>query len=186
MNKLVSTLASMITVIEYHIKRRKLLLLFIMILFTFMSLFRLVRVVGESMEPTLHSSDRCILLINGLVKYRPHRGDIVVFEKRSYGNKCLIKRVIGIPGDLVEIKSNLLYLNGELVNEPFINESMVTSNLVCNVGDDQIFVLGDNRNKSSDSRLPNIGLVNYKTEVLGKVLFNISECLDNVLRYLRS
>lgn len=183
MNKFVSTLANVVRYIKCRIEDSKLLLSILILLFILTNLFHLVKIVGVSMEPTLHDSDRCIISVNKWIKYKPNRGDIVIFKKKSYGNKYLIKRVIGVPGDLVEIKDNEVYVNGELLNEPYIAESMRTVNLTYDVGDGQIFVLGDNRNNSSDSRLPSIGLIYYEREVLGKLLFNISEGLNIISEY---
>ena len=139
--------------------------------------FKSIKIVGESMEPTLLSGDRAIALLNSFIKYEPKVNDIVVFKSEEYSNHYLVKRVIGVPGDSISIIDNKLYVNGNLVTEDYILEPMITEDCGYEVGGDEIFVLGDNRNNSADSRIPSIGLVNYKEEVLGKLLVDLSNLL---------
>jgi signal peptidase I len=111
------------------------------------------RVEGQSMEPNLHSDQR---LVVEKVSYRfhgPQRFDIVVLKLPSQGDELLIKRVVGLPGETVEIRDGLIYINGEPLDEPFANgdtrpgrkERVIVPPL-------HVFVLGDNRNHSNDSR----------------------------------
>lgn len=130
-------------------------------------------VVGESMFPTLEDGQ---YLINYKLAYKteePEFGDIVIVEpEKAPTDGRLIKRVIGLPGDTVEIKNDELYLNGKKLEEPYIREPMKkTENLKVKLGKDEIFVMGDNRNNSLDSRF--IGPINYKKEVRGKVVLRI-------------
>lgn len=121
-------------------------------------LFDIVRVSGHSMDPTL--SDRDML---GVQKISMHKnnyklGDIITFDPGEKGDGLYIKRVIGIPGDTVEIKDGTVYVNNNKVTEPYLSSNTYTDgNLKIKVTDGFIFVLGDNRSVSEDSRA--IGLV---------------------------
>jgi len=103
------------------------------------------------MEPNLH--DGQYLIINKFVYYLhpPERGDIVVFHYPKNPRRDFIKRVIGLPGEKVEIKGKRLFINGEELEEPY---TLHTGNYTWGpqrLGEDEYFVLGDNRNSSSDS-----------------------------------
>lgn len=120
-----------------------------------------VIVSGDSMVPTL--KDKQILLLNK-INYRHNdieRFDIVVIK---VGKKEIIKRVIGLPGEIVEYRNNSLYINGhEIPNEYNFETEDFTSNSICNcnkIPTDKYLVLGDNRNVSADSRT--IGLIDIK------------------------
>ena len=127
-------------------------------------LFSVVVVDGPSMEPTLHNSER--LIMNKIV-YRfkePGYGDIVVFhanEKDDY-----IKRIIGLPGDKVEFKDNKLYINDEHVVEEYLPGAQTKDFGYSIVPKGQVFVVGDNRNNSSDSRM--FGPISID-EIVGRV-----------------
>jgi signal peptidase I len=109
-----------------------------------------VRVDGFSMLPTLHDGE--FVLVNKLAYRwdRPGRGDIIVFRSTTSTDLDLIKRIMGLPGDKISIRDGHVTVNGQIVNEPYINA-------VPNYGGDwqvpegYLFVLGDNRNDSSDS-----------------------------------
>lgn len=121
------------------------------------------RVVGSSMVNTLHDGE---LIIVSKVEYYfgdPERGDIVVFHPPHDEEEYYIKRVIGVPGDEVEIKGGEVYVNGEMVDEDYLKEgtktcltahlrSCETDDQVFKVPEGEFFVLGDNRHGSSDSR----------------------------------
>jgi signal peptidase I len=109
-----------------------------------------IRVDGASMEPTLVSGEYVIV---DRISYRlgsPHRGDIIVFHFPRDPKEEYIKRIIGLPGDEVEVKNNTVYVNGQLLDESYLK---VTTNYIgtWRVPASQLFVLGDNRNNSSDS-----------------------------------
>lgn len=130
-------------------------------------------VEGDSMYDTLENGDH--LIISDLF-YTPERGDIVVFEDYSTAlKKAVIKRVIGLPGDTVEIRDNgdgifRLYVNGEeVVEDKDYAHTPLTSTGVWTVGDDEIFVMGDNRMFSTDSRDYRVGPVKIDS-ILGKAL----------------
>lgn len=139
---------------------------------------RLSGVVGSSMYPTLENGDQ--LLISAFGYDQPERGDIVVLMADGYMEKPLVKRVIGLGGDTVEVDSttNTVYVNGQALYEPYINqltEPMYTGDMngPFVVPEGQVFVMGDNRNGSSDSRkLIEIGPIPYE-KIVGKAFFRV-------------
>jgi signal peptidase I len=112
-------------------------------------------VQGPSMEPNFEDNQ---FLIVSRVKYllgEPQRGDIVVFHYPGNTEEDYIKRVIGLPGEVVEIYDTLVYVNGVPLDEPYINEPCRPEQCRDNLwelGPDEYFVMGDNRNRSEDSR----------------------------------
>src|SRR4030042_765866 len=109
-----------------------------------------IRVDGESMEPTLLSGE--YVMVNRL-SYRfgsPQRGDIIIFHPPLNPSEEYVKRVIGLPGDEVEVKNKVVYVNGQPLDETYLD---VTTNYpgAWQVPAGQLFVLGDNRNNSEDS-----------------------------------
>lgn len=110
-------------------------------------------VQGHSMEPTLHDGER--LLVNKFL-YRfqdPTRGDIVVFRYPLGTERDFIKRVIGVPGDRVRIEEGRVFVNGELLEEPYVARRDGYSMPERVVPPGHLFVLGDNRGNSEDSRI---------------------------------
>lgn len=128
---------------------------------------------GSSMKPTLENSDK--LLLNKLiVKYDMlNRFDIVVFNFRN--EKTYIKRIIGLPGEKIEISAGKVYINDKVLkNDPihnYIEFAGIAENGVV-LGDDEYFLMGDNRNNSYDSRYGEVGIVNKK-DILGKVWLRV-------------
>lgn len=125
-----------------------------------------IRVEGNSMEPSLHNGE--FVVVNRLA-YRiqlPERGDIVVFHFPLDNDRRFIKRVIGEPGDTVQIENGRVYVNGELLHEPYISSPPHYQG-DWSVGQNQVFVLGDNRNNSSDSQ--NWGMLPLD-EIIGKAV----------------
>ena len=113
------------------------------------------RIEGYSMEPNLHQGQ--YLIVNKAV-YRwvhpPERGDIIVFEYPRAPDRDFIKRVIGLPGEKVEIRNGVVYINDKPLPEPYLKNHRGHGNFPPTVlGPDQYFVLGDNRDNSSDSRM---------------------------------
>ena len=146
-------------------------LIFVTILFVFA--IRLVGVVGESMYPTLHDGDKLTLLSNFL--YEPAVGDIVVLKAPNFDDdRPIVKRVIAEAGQTVDIgfDTGEVWVDGVLLDEPYINEPTYRDNgtqFPLTVPENCIFVMGDNRNHSTDSRDPRIGCVDQRY-VLGKAL----------------
>jgi signal peptidase I len=110
------------------------------------------RIEGRSMEPTLHSGE--YLLVNKLSYLgpgEPGRGDIVVFEAWNQ-EKDFIKRVIGVPGDTVEVRDGCVYVSGTCLDEPYLDQPTTEAIGPVTLGPDEYYVMGDNRGNSSDSR----------------------------------
>jgi signal peptidase I len=111
------------------------------------------RVEGFSMEPTLHTNQ--YLLVNK-VSYmvgEPQRGDIVVLRFPQDPRRDFIKRVIGLPGEEVEVRGGSVYINGRVLDEPYLTDRPVYTYPKKNVPENGYFVLGDNRNNSHDSHV---------------------------------
>ncbi|MFZ2537742.1 MAG: signal peptidase I [Oscillospiraceae bacterium] len=134
--------------------------------------FRMSPVDGESMEPTLQDCDRIVTTnIHGAYHYN----DVVVIRRKD--DTTLVKRIIALSGDKIDInfETGSVYVNDKLLSEPFINE--ITKNRENFVGpvivpQGHVFVMGDNRNRSDDSRIAKIGMID-KRNILGKVIFRI-------------
>lgn len=126
-----------------------------------------IRVDGYSMEPTLQSGE--FVIVNKLA-YKigtPNIGDVIVFHYPRDPAQEYIKRVIGLPGDHVQVERGKVYVNGQQLNEPYIAAPPAYQNS-WDVPPDSLFVLGDNRNNSSDSHNWGYVPMNY---VIGKAVF---------------
>ena len=126
---------------------------------------------GPSMNPTLHHGERVI--INKLVYLfdEPQKGDIIAFPYPANPLDKHVKRIIGEPGDLIEIQGNEFYVNGQLLEDGFVVDELVSVGDITypvSVGEDEYFVLGDNRNNSKDSRSSLVGLI-QKENIIGKI-----------------
>lgn len=125
-------------------------------------------VVGDSMNDTYQNGD---LLLAKKFDKNPDRFDIIIFNTE---HGVLIKRVIGLPGDTVRIDyDGNIYLNGEILNENYGKEKILEPGLAVNeifLAEDEYFVLGDNRNNSSDSRSPLFGSIK-RSDIIGTILF---------------
>lgn len=134
------------------------------------------RVIGTSMYPTLNDND--FLVINRLsyTVENPERFDIIVFEEESQEeDEYLIKRVIGLPGETVFISENKIYINGSVLEEYYWYEDNFDAKDArspVTLGEDEFFVMGDNRNVSVDSRSNRIGVVK-KEQIVGNAVFRI-------------
>jgi signal peptidase I len=132
-------------------------------------------VSGSSMENTLSDGDN---LIVDKLTYRfsdPKRYDIIVFPYQYEDNTYFIKRIIGLPGETVQIVDGTIYINGEVLGESYGREVMKNSGMAADpitLGDDEYFVLGDNRNDSTDSRDPSVGKIK-RNQIIGRAWVRI-------------
>ena len=131
--------------------------------------------VGQSMEPTLASGDR--VLTNRLIynMTSPKRGDLVVFKPNGNENShYYIKRVVGLPGEKIQIIDGFIYIDGEVLVEEIKFDKIEfagTAEDAIKLGEDEFFVLGDNRNASEDSRNAEIGNIKKK-DIESQAWFN--------------
>lgn len=157
------------------------------ILYIFSSNFKLYKVYGTSMENTIHSDDVLLVSLNSYNNKTPSYSDIVNIKYVDNNEeKFIVKRIIGVPGDILEITNNQIFLNSTLLEEPYIkNLSSSYFNLKVIIPENKYFVLGDNRDVSCDSRY--FGLID-KTSIEGKVLlkFCILNKIINTLPWLIS
>ena len=128
-----------------------------------------LQIEGKSMEPTLHNGD--VVLLAKTTRFE--RGDLCGF---TWNNKLLIKRVIGLPGDWIEIDTEgNIYVNGKLLDEPYVKQKALGEcdiEFPYQVPQEQYFVVGDMRESSIDSRNSLIGCI-PKDQIVGKVFFRI-------------
>ena len=149
----------------------------------YMLFFRVVVVVGPSMYNTLVDGDRLVLLSNVLYR-EPKQGDIIVASKESFENgECIVKRVIATEGQTVDIDfvAGIVYVDGVALDEDYTYTPTTRPEGVAfplKVGEGQVFVLGDNRDNSKDSRSAQIGLIDER-EILGKAIFLLSPGTNN-------
>lgn len=136
-------------------------------------LLRISVVKGSSMLPTLEERDLVLVRVFGYSE--PKHGDVIVVNDTGLLNEALVKRVIGVAGDVVDIDrdTGTVYVNGEPLEEPYINERIreFYNNVEYpyTVPEDRVFVMGDNRNASTDSRASYVGALPYE-QIVGKVL----------------
>ncbi|NLY54716.1 MAG: signal peptidase I [Firmicutes bacterium] len=117
---------------------------------------------GDSMLPTLHDQDRVLVYKLGQkLGQSPQRGDIIVFKYTREPWRDFVKRVVGIAGDQVEIKDGKLYINNKVQSEPYLSGVTLGNYGPVTVPEGTVFVLGDNRNLSMDSRDASVGMVPY-------------------------
>ena len=147
----------------------------VIVMAVLMLFFRIIVVDGPSMESTLLNGDYMLLVSNMFYK-NPSYGDVVVVSKQAYDNgKPIVKRVIATEGQTVDIDftEGVVYVDGVALDEPYTKTltTLQEGNTFPQVVESgKVFVMGDNRNNSKDSRSPQIGQVD-KREVLGKVMY---------------
>ena len=147
-------------------------LIFIVLLFTLA--LRVTSVEGQSMEPTLYQDDTLIL---SKLFYTPEYGDIVVITKTSFREEPIVKRIIATEGQLLDIDFDKgeVSVDGVILDEPYINAlTTVSGDMVfpLTVPDGYVFVMGDNRSHSTDSRFSVVGLIDERM-IMGRVLFRL-------------
>ncbi|MBE5965425.1 MAG: signal peptidase I [Lachnospiraceae bacterium] len=133
--------------------------------------------VGVSMEGTLYDGDSIVINKFSYQFIDPKRFDVIVFKQsgkeHSYYN---IKRIIGLPGETVQIKEEQIYINGEILGESVLVEPMINYGLAeeeIKLEENEYFVLGDNRNNSEDSRFASIGNIR-REEIVGKAFLRLA------------
>lgn len=140
-------------------------------------------VIGVSMEPTLFNGQEILINRFAYKIISPKRGDVVVFLPGGNQNSHFyVKRVVGLPGERVQIRDRRLYINGLLADESEKYDDMADPGIAENelsLGNDEYFVLGDNRNNSEDSRSANIGLVK-RSSVIGKAWYHMASSGDGL------
>lgn len=142
----------------------------IFVLFTF--LLRLVSVSGDSMIPNIYHGEK--ILVSDLM-YTPDYGDVVVIGRSTETENSIIKRVIALPGDEIYINfaTHLITVNGNVITETYKTEGAISDpgdrDYPLTVPEDSVFVLGDNRNNSLDSRFTSVGFIKLD-EITGKAL----------------
>ena len=140
----------------------------------FAFLFRIIGIIGDSMNPTFHDGDSVV--ISNLF-YEPKQGDVVVLRKLSFQEEPIIKRVIAVEGQTVDIdfEKGIVYVDDQPLTEPYIAELTLTPinfDGKITVPENCVFVMGDNRNNSTDSRSSLIGCVDTRY-IMGKVLLRL-------------
>jgi signal peptidase I len=146
----------------------------IMLIFTFA--FRIVGVSGPSMMNTLINGDW--LIVSAFIT-EPERGDIVIITQPNSFNEPIVKRVIAVGGDTIDIDFDkaTVSINGKVINEPYLGSPTTNDEHAwqypLTLKEGQVFVMGDNRQHSSDSRSPDIGLID-ENYILGQVLLRFS------------
>ncbi len=145
---------------------------FLIVIFLFIFAFRIMGVDGHSMVPTLQDKD-VVLVLSPMLNRDFRYGDIVIFRKGSFNERPLVKRVIATGGQSVDIDfdNGAVYVDGELLDEPYIRELTFLqegTSFPLTVPEGSIFVMGDNRNGSTDSRSSRLGTVDTRY-IIGRV-----------------
>lgn len=135
-------------------------------------IFQITEVYGQSMYPTLHDQDR--LFTNKIVYRinRPARGDIIILDAPDRVGAYYVKRVIAVAGDHLVIKGGLVLLNGQEVNEPYVTGGFTDGDIDTIVPEGTVFVMGDNRSHSHDSRSAEVSFIPVQ-DIEGKAVFRI-------------
>jgi len=111
------------------------------------------RVYGSSMEPNLHTDQRLVVEKVTYRLHEPRRGDVIVLRIPERGPELLIKRVIALPGETVEVRDGNVYIDGVVLSEPYLSQPTYGQFGPLRVPEGDVFVMGDNRGASNDSRI---------------------------------
>lgn len=145
----------------------------IVVFFIKFFIFDIMAIDGISMEPTLHDKDRVFVNIAGYKLENPEHGDVIIFTPSIDKDSYYVKRVIGVAGDEIRIKNGRVFVNNVELNEIYLTPGTRTEgNVNLKVPEGTIFVLGDNRNNSEDSRDPRLGPVPLKS-IKGRVSYRV-------------
>ncbi len=144
------------------------------IILIFLFFFRMVTVQGVSMEPTFLDGDRLIIQS---IAYKPERGDVVVLDSYTGLGKPLVKRVVAVGGDTINIipETGEVYINDELIIEEYISDNITVVYDVefpLTIEEGHVFVMGDNRDNSQDSRSSNVGQIDERG-IMGKAVVRV-------------
>lgn len=145
----------------------------IMLVFTFV--FRIAGVIGPSMNSTLTEGDK--LMVSAFVN-EPKMGDIIIITQPNSFNEPIVKRVIGLPGQKIDIDftKSIVYVDGKKIDEPYVKGLTINKfdiDFPVTVPKGSVFVMGDNRQNSTDSRSSQIGFI-QENYILGKVKFRVA------------
>lgn len=150
----------------------KVIVLTVIVTFILLQFVQVSRVNGSSMENTYFQNN--IVLIDKVFykRQQPKRNDIIIVDYYDgLEDTLIIKRVIAVGGDHLDIINNEVYINGKKIKENYIKEKMDTEDFSVDIPKGKVFVMGDNRNHSLDSR--KLGYFDFKDDVIGKVFFKI-------------
>ncbi|MFV0394839.1 MAG: signal peptidase I [Coprobacillaceae bacterium] len=148
----------------------KVIVITLVVTYFILFFIQISQVQGSSMEPTYEEGN---IVIVEKVFYKmgdPSYNDVIVIDSHV-AERNYIKRVIGLAGDHLEIKDGKLYRNGDLIEEDYIKEPMLGEDMIVDIPEGKVFVMGDNRNRSSDSR--ELGYFDVEDDIVGKVIFTL-------------
>ena len=134
--------------------------------------FDITMVDGTSMYPTLEDRDKLVTVKITYMFAEPERGDIVVVNAPDMPGHDYIKRIIGLPNEQISISDGQVYINGELLIEPYLEDVQTFGDVDMVIPDGYYFVMGDNRVDSRDSREAKIGVIS-KDNINGKAVFRL-------------
>lgn len=148
----------------------------IAVTFIFTFLFKISSVNGPSMLDSFHNGDRVFITAAG---YQPKYGDVVIISQPNQYNEVLIKRIIAVGGQTVDVDATAgtVTVDGKVLYEPYIREQTLTPgnmNFPLTVPEGYVFVMGDNRNHSTDSRYKSIGLIDERY-IMGKAFYRVGD-----------